>query len=151
MSCTSGFDLDFSPEAHDVKDLPCEIHETSVDSIAITPNLVSPIFPSRYEPLQLPPILHEFLVKHYKYVPKFDGESKEFSAEKHLQAFEHFSNIFEIEHDDVCMRDFAHSLQGYAKEWFRHLHPKSINTWEEFSCTFLKFWGRRRPLDQILS
>ena len=45
-SCTSGFDLDFSLETQDVKDLPCEIHETSVDSVAITPNLVSPISPS---------------------------------------------------------------------------------------------------------
>ena len=63
-SCTSGFDLDFSPEAHDVKGHPCEIHETSDDSIAIAPNLVSPIYPSRYKPLQLPPILHDFPMKH---------------------------------------------------------------------------------------
>ena len=49
------------------------------------------------------------------------------------------------------MRDFSQSLQGDAKEWFKHLHPKSISTWEEFSWTFLKFWGRRRPLEQILS
>ena len=80
------------------------------------PNLVSPSLPSRYKPLQLPPILHDFPVKHYKYLPKFDGESKDFTAEKHLQAFEHFSDLFEIEHDDVCMRTFAQYLQGDAKE-----------------------------------
>ena len=73
------------------------------------------------------------------------------TTEKHLQAFEHFSDLFEIDHDDVCMWDFALSLQGDANVWFKHLQPKSINTWEEFSCTFLKFWGRIRPLDQILS
>ena len=50
-SCTSGFDLDFSLEAHDVKGHPCEIHETSDDSLAIVTNLVSPISPSRYKPL----------------------------------------------------------------------------------------------------
>ena len=90
-------------------------------------------------------------MKHYKYLPKCDGESKDFTDEKHLQDFEHFFDLFEIEHDDVCMRDFSQSLRGDAKEWFKHLQPQSINTWEEFSCTFLKFWGRRRSLDQILS
>ena len=74
------------------------------------PNLVSPISPIRYKPLQLPPILHDFPMKHYKYLPKFDEESKYFTAKKHLQAFEHFFDLFEIEHDDICMRAFAQSL-----------------------------------------
>ena len=120
-SCTFYFDQDVSPEAHEVKGHPCEPHETSVNSVSIAPNLVSPSIPSRYKPLQLPPILHDFPMKHYKYLPKFDGEYKYFTAEKHLQAFEHFSDLFEIEHDDVCMRDFDQSLQGDDKEWFKHL------------------------------
>ena len=90
-------------------------------------------------------------MKYYKYLPKFNGESQDLTAKKHLQAFEHFLDFFEIDHDDVCMQDFTLSLQGDAKVWFKHLQPKSINTWEEFSCTFLKFWGRIRPLEQILS
>ena len=36
-------------------------------------------------------------------------------------------------------------------EWFKHLQPESISTWEEIYDIFLKFWGKRRPLDQILS
>ena len=106
-SCTSDYVLYFYPGAHNVKGHPCEIHETSDDSVAIAANPVSPISPSQYKPLQLPPILHEFPTKNYKCLPKFDGESKDFTAEKHLQAFEHFSDLFEIEHDDVCMRDFS--------------------------------------------
>ena len=69
----------------------------------------------------MPPILHDFPVKHYKYLPKFDGESEHLTAEKHLQAFEHFSDLFEIDHDDVCMWDFSLSLQGDAKVWFKIL------------------------------
>ena len=42
-------------------------------------------------------------------------------------------------------------MQGDAKEWFKHLQPKSISNWEESFDIFLKFWGKRRPLDQILS
>ena len=62
---------------------------------------------NRYRPLHLPLILHDFPTKHYKYLPKFDGESKDLTAEKHLQAFEHFLDLFEVEHDDVCMRAFS--------------------------------------------
>ena len=54
-------------------------------------------------------------MKHYKYLPKFDREPKGFTAKKHLQTFEHFSDLFEIEHDDVYMRDFTQSLQGDDK------------------------------------
>ena len=89
--------------------------------MAIVPNLVSPTSPSRYKPLQLPPILHDFPAKYYKYLPKFDEESEDLTTEKHVQAFEHFSDLFEIEHDDVCMRAFTLSLQGDAKLWFKHL------------------------------
>ena len=54
-SCTFGFDLDFSPGAHDVKGHPCEIHETSDDNIAIAPNLVSPFLQAG--------------TRHYNYLP----------------------------------------------------------------------------------
>ena len=114
-SCTSGYDLDFSPGAHDIKSHPCEIHETSDDSLAIVPNLASPISPRQYKLLQFPPILHDFPMKYYKYLPKFDGESKDSTAEKHVQAFENFSDLFEIEHNDIYMWAFTLSLQGDAK------------------------------------
>ena len=106
-SCTFDFDQYFSPESHDIKGHPCEPHETSVRNISISPNMVSPSIPSRYKPLQLPPILHDFPMKPYKYLPKFDGESKDFTIEKSFQDFEHFFDLFEIEHNDVYMRDFA--------------------------------------------
>jgi hypothetical protein len=93
--------------------------------------------------------LHDFPVKHYKYLPRFDGDKP--SAEKHIQDFEHFIDLFEIEHVDVYMRIFSQSLQGDAKEWFRHLQPESISSWEEMKDLFLKFWGERKPLDQLLS
>jgi hypothetical protein len=57
----------------------------------------------------------------------FDGELEKHLAEKHIQYFEHFIDIFEIEHVDVYMRIFSKSLQGVAKECFRHLQPESIS------------------------
>ena len=102
-------------------------------------------------PFWWPRILDDFPAKHYKYLPEFDGEYEGLTVEKHLQDFEYFLGIFEVEHDDVCMRDFSQSLQGNVKKWLRHLQPESINTWEELSRIFLDFWGERRSLDQILS
>jgi hypothetical protein len=45
-----------------------------------------------------------------------DGEHGSITAEKHIQGFEHFIDLFEIDHDDVCMRDFSQSLKGDTKE-----------------------------------
>ena len=64
-SCTFDFDQDLSPETHDIKGHPCEPYETTIGNIYISPNLVSPSIPSRYKPLHLPPILHDFPAKHY--------------------------------------------------------------------------------------
>jgi hypothetical protein len=71
----------------------------------------------------------------------FDGESNVISTENHIQEFEHFIDLFEIDHDDVCMRAFSQSLKGDTKDWFKHLHPETINSWEDFKKVFLKFWG----------
>ena len=49
------------------------------------------------------------------------------------------------------MRDISQSLQGDAKECFKHLQHESIKTWEEFSDIFLGFLGKRKSLDQVLS
>ena len=74
-----------------------------------------------YRPLKLPSILHDFPQKHYKYIPKFSGELDNISTDKHMEGFDHFTDLFEVEHDDVFMIAFSQSLQGDVEEWFRHL------------------------------
>jgi hypothetical protein len=61
----------------------------------------------KYRPLKLPSILHDFPTKNYRYLHVFDGELEKISAEKHVHDFEHFTDLFEIEHDNVLMRDFS--------------------------------------------
>ena len=129
-SCTFDFDQDLLSEPHDIKDHPDEPHDTTNDNASIPHSFVSSNIQNRYIPLHLPHVLHDFPTKHYKYLPRFDGESDNLTAEKCLQAFEHFIDLFEIEHDDVCMRYFSQYLQGDVKEWFKHLQPESIKTWE---------------------
>ena len=105
--CTFDFDRDISFETHDLKGNPCEPHETTTNNTSIPHSSVSSNIPNRYRPLHLPLILHDFPTKHYKYLPNFDGESKNLTSEKRLQAFEHFLDLFEVEHNDVCMTDFS--------------------------------------------
>jgi hypothetical protein len=67
----------------------------------------------------------------------FDGESGIISAEKHIQGFENFIDLFEIDHDHVCERVFSQSLKGDTKHWFKHLHPETISSWVELKKFFL--------------
>jgi hypothetical protein len=147
-SCIVDCDLD-SSEPYDVQGQSCEPNETKVGLI---PPVLNPYLLSSWTDIDLlncPPILHSFPPKHYKYLPMFDGEN--LTTEKHIHAFEHFADFFEIEHDDVSMRAFSQSLQGDAKIWFRHLQTESISSWDEMREAFLRFWGERKPWDLLLS
>jgi hypothetical protein len=143
-SCITDIHHDPSFELYDVQGQFCKPNKVKIDlvSYVLTPSPSK--IQERYKPLRLPSILHDIPPKHYKYLPMFD---ENITAEKHDQAFENFAYFFEIEHDDVSMRIFSQSLQGYAKVWFRHLHPKSISSWEELSHAFLRFWGERKSWD----
>ena len=94
----------------------CKPHDAKVDTTLLPCDFVHSKIQNRYRPLQLPHVLHYFPTKHYQYLPIFDGESHNLTAEKHLQDFEHFIELLEIEHDNVCMRAFSQSLQGDVKE-----------------------------------
>jgi hypothetical protein len=116
-----------------------ELHEAKAD---ISPHVLAPTSSKtqhRYTPLKLPQVLHNFPPKYYEYLLVFDGELDGISAEKHIQGFEHFVDLFEIDHDDVYMRVFSQSLKGNTKDWFKHLYPKTISSWEELKNVFFKF------------
>ena len=109
-------DLDPKPSSKscNVYDKSYEPEETKDDIIPPTFNPISCNIQDKYKSLYLSSILHDFPPKHYKYLPMFDG--KNLTAKKHIHAFEHFTNQFEIEHNDVYIRDFSQSLQGDAKD-----------------------------------
>jgi hypothetical protein len=113
-----------------------EPHETKPDIPPLVLDPTSSKTQHRYRPLKLPQVLHYFPPKHYKYLPVFDGEPDVISAEKHIQGFEHVIELFEIDHDDVCMRAFSQSLKGDTKYWFKHLQLDTISSWEELKNVF---------------
>ena len=59
-SCAYDFDQELLFEPHDIKDQPCDPHDTTVDVTSFPHNCVSSNIQNRYRPLQLPLILHDF-------------------------------------------------------------------------------------------
>ena len=139
--CIDNLEQDPLYESLDINDQVGETHEIKDDVIPHVHNFKPSNIQDRYKPLQLPLVLHDYPTNHYKYLPKFDGELVNPTTEKRFQAFEHLINFFEVEHDDVCMEVFSQSLQGDAKDWFIHLQPKSINSWEEMKEFFSEILG----------
>jgi hypothetical protein len=106
-SCITDIHQAPSSEPYDVHDHSCELNETKAKFVPFVLNPTPSKIQERYIPLKFPSILHDFPLKHYKYLPRFDGELYGKSAEKNIQFFEHFIELFEIEHDDVSMRAFS--------------------------------------------
>jgi hypothetical protein len=91
--------------------------------------------PDRYKPLHLPPFLHDLPVNYTNNLPRFDGENVNITVEKHIQRFEYFLDLYEVEDDDVYIRMFSLSLQGKVKNGLKisQLQALSISI---SSCKF---------------
>jgi hypothetical protein len=57
--------------------------------------------PDRYKNLYLPPFLHDFPANYNNMLPRFDGENANITTEKHIQMFEDFLDLYEVENDDI--------------------------------------------------
>ena len=86
-SCAFDSDLDPSFELYNINNHRCEPHDTKVDTTLFPYDSIPSKSQNRYIPLQLSHVLHDFPTNHYKYLPKFDGESHNLATEKHLQYF----------------------------------------------------------------
>ena len=82
---------------------------------------------SRCVPLALPSHLHGILEHYLKILPKFYRE-KDISTDGHMALFQYFTNNIFIEHDDVYMRPFVQTLEGYVWKWFRGFPNNSVES-----------------------
>ena len=103
-----------------------EPQETKTDSIPAIHTPTPCKIPDQYKPLVLPSFLHAFPKNYDLYLPRFDGESKNVNAEQHVQNFESFLDLFEVDSEDVSIRLFSLSLQAKVKSWFKALPDTSI-------------------------
>ena len=89
-SCPYDFILYPPPETPYIKRQHDGPRDVISNSMSFPQGFVSPYTQIQYMPFWFPKILHDFSTKHYKYLPKFDGEFEGLTAEKHLQALNTF-------------------------------------------------------------
>ena len=76
----------------------------------------------------------------------YDAEGN-ISTQKHIDWFNDFIDLEEVDCEDVKMRLFTQILVGYVRNWFRALPPASIANFEAFETTFIAKWGdKKNPL-----
>ena len=89
-SCPYDFILDPPPKTPDIKRQHDGPHDVISKRMYFPQGSISPNTQSQYMLFWLLEILHDFPTKHYKYLPKFDGELECLTTEKHLQALNTF-------------------------------------------------------------
>ena len=120
------FELDQDPFSEFCDD-HLQVEATKSDSIPVVHIPIPCKIPDRYKPLVLPSVLHAFPKNYDLYLPRFDGECKNVNAEQHVQNFENFLDLFEVDEEDASIRLFALSLQAKVKSWFKALPDASIS------------------------
>jgi hypothetical protein len=106
--------------------------------------------PDIYKPLVLPFVLHDLPTNYTNNLPRFDGENANITAEKHIQRFEDFLDLYEVEDDDDYIRMFSPYLHGEVKNWFKILPAARISNFQQFVKHFLDRWVIMRNVFLIL-
>jgi hypothetical protein len=105
---------------------------------------------ARFSPLILPVVLHDLPQEYNLRIKLYDVEGN-ISAQKHLDWFNDFIDLEEVDFADVKMRLFTQSLVGDVRKWFRALAPASITDFTAFETLFLARWGDKKNPLQLLT
>ena len=73
------------------------------------------------------------------------------SSQKHLDCFNDFIDLEEVDFEDEKMRLFAQSLAGEVRKWLRALPIASIVYFEAFETSFIAKWGDKKNPLQLLT
>jgi len=99
--------------------------------------------------LSLPSQLHDFPQNYSHMIKLYDAEGNTF-AQKHLEWFNDFVYLEEVNHEDTKMILFTQSLLGEVRKWFKALQAVSILDFTVFETSFLSIWGdKNNPLQLI--
>jgi hypothetical protein len=103
-----------------------------------------------FSPLILPAQFHDLPQDYNLRIKLYDAEGN-ISTQKHLEWFNDFIELEEVEFEDVKMRLFTQSLAGEVRKWFRALPPTSIADFDAFETNFLVKWGDKKNTLQLLT
>ena len=73
------------------------------------------------------------------------------TSEQHLRDFFDLLNDYEVEHEDVVMKLFVHSLTKDARDWFRRLPDDNITSWSDLEKFFKEQYGDHTNAGFILN
>ena len=96
----------------------------------------------RFSPLTLPVVLHDLPQNYAQRISLYDRDGN--TARQHVDTFDDFIDLEEVDDDDVKMRLFVQRFSGEANKWFRYLPARSIATFEAFQTSFLERWDDKK-------
>ena len=105
---------------------------------------------ARFTLLVFPAQLHD-LPQGYSQIIRTYGEVGDISSQQHLDRFNDFCAIEEVDYEDAKMRLFAQIFYGEVKKWFRGLTARSIHNFQEFEIVFLRKWERNKDSLHLLT
>ena len=104
----------------------------------------------KFSPLILPVVLHDLPQEYNLRIKLYDDEGN-ISAHKHLDWFNDFIKLEEVDFADMKMSLFTQILAGDVRKWFRALAPGSIADFTAFETIFLARWGDKKNPLQLLT
>jgi hypothetical protein len=94
--------------------------------------------------------LHDLPQNYNQRIKSYDAEEN-ISTQRHLDWFNDFVDLEEVDDEDVKVRLFAQSLSGEVRKWFKALPTASIPNFAAFEATFLARWGDKKNPLQLLT
>ena len=103
---------------------------------------------SRFTPLSLHAQLHDLPQGYSQRIRTFGAEG-DITTQQHLDKFNDFIDLEEVDHEDAKMRLFAQSFYGDVKKWIRGLATGSTHDFQEFEIAFRRKWEHRNNSLQL--
>jgi hypothetical protein len=114
----------------------------TIHPVQIPPRVMA----ARFSPLPLPAQLHDLPQNYNQRIKLYDVEGNA-SAQKHLDLFNDFFDLEEVDYEYAKTRLFAQSHSGEVRKWFKALLAASIPNFSSFETLFLARWGdKNNPL-----
>ena len=103
-----------------------------------------------FAPLVLPAQLHDLPQAYSQRINTYGAEG-DITAQQHLDRFNDFCDLEEVDYEDAKLRLFAQIFSGEVKKWFRALQARSIHDFQEFEVVFLRKWEHKINSLQLLT
>lgn len=131
-------------------------HGASSPKASISSQVSSPkqspieVMAAKFSLLVLPAQLHDLPQNYSERIKTYNAEG-DITAQQHLDRFNDFVDLEEVDYEDAKMRLFALSFVGEVKKWFKGLAAGSIPDFPGFETVFLRKWEDKKNPLQLLT